>query len=46
MKKTSDEPGNPKPMPFDDVLKRMLASPPAPHIKKKPSVFPHKKPAK
>jgi hypothetical protein len=32
---------------FDDVLKRMLSSPPQPHVKKKPADKPaEKKPAK
>jgi hypothetical protein len=32
---------------FDDVLKRMLSSPPQPHVKKKPAGKPaEKKPAK
>lgn len=49
MKRTTNEPPEktePQPQ-FDDVLKRMLSSPPQPHVKKKPAAKPaHNKPAK
>jgi hypothetical protein len=36
-----------KPAQFDDVLKRMLGTPPKPHVKPKPAAKPaQKKPAK
>ena len=39
---SAKQPANNKPVQFDDVLKRMLATPPAPHVKKKPAAKPVK----